>query len=294
MSGTAGCYPISHIFVINPPVLGAKRRRLFDRQFDNWQKPVPPISYFGINKNHLAAVDESRYRHLIKDDRSGWTKLKLRMGWEKNAENFKQVYDQALRTDEKVTAVVEIGRVANALSHLRTWKQCAEFADGELCMVVEDRAVINPEIDFDRVNWPQGAELMHLWPGSVGSFKAYSDDYVELVPKWSPGAINWRSSGYIITPACARRYLATLLPYKVNRTIDMELWYGGRPKAFAVRSPWVRPRSVVTQVSQRSALYVFARQVLYWCRFFLPRTFRERHPYLLDDELRFDEPRLDP
>ena len=114
----AGHYPISRIFVVNPPVLGAKRRKLFDRQFKNWQKPVPPISYSGVNKNHLAAVDESRYRHWIKDDRSGWTKLKLCMGWEKNAENFKQDYDPILRTDEKVTAVVEIGRVACALSHV--------------------------------------------------------------------------------------------------------------------------------------------------------------------------------
>ena len=218
------------------------------------------------------------------------------MGWEKNAENFKQDYDPILRTDEKVTAVVEIGRVANALSQLRIWKQCAEFSDSELLMVVEDDAIINPEIDFDHVSWPEGAELLHLWPGGVGSFKAYSDDYVELVPKWAPGSINTSSLGYIITPAGARRYLATLVPYTVNRTVDTALWYGGgvSAKAFAVRRPWVRPSYVVSQVMQKSVLYTFFREVLYRCRSFLSRAFRERHPYLLKDSFSFDKPRLDP
>ena len=177
---------------------------------------------------------------------------------------------------------------------LGIWKQCAEFSDSELLMVVEDDAIINPENDFDHVSWPEGAELLHLWPGGVGSFRAYSDDYVELVPKWAPGAINTSALGYIITPACARRYLATLLPYTVNRTVDTALWYGGRPKAFAVRRPWVRPSYAVTQVTQRSGLYAFSREVLYRCRSFLPRAFRERHPYLLKDSFGFDKPRLDP
>ena len=286
-------YPISRIFVVNPPVLGAQRRRMFDRQFENWQKSAPPISYVGINKNHLAAVDKSRYRSWIKDDRPWWVRLKLRMGWERHAENFQQVYDPMLCTDEKVTAVVEIGRVANAMSQLKIWTRCARFADDKLCMVVEDDAIIDPAIDFDRVDWPEGAELMHLWPGGVKQYKAYSDDYVELVQKWAPGSANWTSLGYIMTPACARRYLSALCPYTVNRTIDMELWYGGRPRAFAVRRPWVCPRYTTSQVSRTGVLHACARKLLYGIRFFLPRAFRERHPYLLGDHYSFDKPRLD-
>ena len=285
--------PVTHIFVVNPPVLGAKRRQLFDRQFEHWQKPVPPISYMGVNKNYLAAVDKSEYRRWIRDDRPWWVKLKLRMGLERHAENFRQVYDPILRTDEKVTVLVKIGSVAGAMSHLKIWERCAQFPDDELCMVVEDKAIINPAMDFDRVDWPEGAELLHLWPGGVMQYRPYSDDYVELVLKWTPLCHNWTTLGYIVTPACARRCLSDLVPYIVNRTIDMGLWYGSRPKAFAVRRPWVRPRYTTSLVRQTGVLYCFGREVLYRGRYFLPRTFRERHPYLLGDQYDFDEPRLD-
>lgn len=58
--------PIARIFVINPPALGKKRRRDFEKQFQKWSKQPPPISYVGVNKNHLDLSESSKYRHLSK------------------------------------------------------------------------------------------------------------------------------------------------------------------------------------------------------------------------------------
>lgn len=288
-------YPITRIFVVNPPVLGKKRRRAFEKQFAGWPKRPPPIFYSGVNKNHLDLTAGSKYEHLIIDDRSRWARLKLRLGWERRAENFRQKYDPVLREANWVVTPVEIGRVANALSQIKIWESCKDLPDDELCMIVEDDALINPEIPFGGVEWPETADLLYLWSGGIGFYEGYSDDYVRVLQKWKKDRCNWTSLGYIITPACARRFLSKLVPYIVGRTIDMEILYRGTPHVFAVRRPWVCPTWSSSLVAQPSGLHSLARKIGYRFRFLLPRGFRRKYPFLSDSEKhrrRFDEPRL--
>ncbi len=289
--------PISCIFVVNPPRLGRRRRRIFEKQFENWPKRPPPVFYVGVNKNFMGLTESSEYRHLIIDDRSRWTKLKLRFGLERRQQDyFRRTYDPLLCQADWVTEPVEIGRVANALSHVNAWKNCRHRSEDEVCMIVEDDALINPEIEFDGIEWPETADLLHLWPGGIGFYEGYSDDYVRVLQKWKKGGCNWTSIGYIITPACARRFLSKLVPHIVNRTIDMEILYRGTPHVFAVRKPWVMPTYRATSlVAQPTKLHSLARAIFYRLRFLLPHGFRKRHPFLLESRKHrrgFDEPRL--
>ncbi len=287
---------VSCIFVVNPPGLGKKRRKVFEKQFESWPKRPPPIFYRGINKNHLDLRESSKYRRMIIDDRSRWVRLKLRLGLERHARNFRQKYDPMLRQSDQVTQPVEIGRVANAFSHISVWKQCLHFPDDEACMIVEDDALINPEIEFDGIEWPETADFLHLWPGSIGFYESYSDHYVRIVRKWTHHKCNYMSIGYIITPACARRFLSELVPYVVGRTIDMEILYRGTPHAFAVKRPWVFPIYGTSLVAQPSRLYILARAICHRLRFLFPYSFRKRHPFLVQDikkPQRFDKPCLE-
>lgn len=289
-------YPITRIFVVNPPVLGKKRRKIFEKQFGRWPRRPPPIFYGGVNKNHLDLTAGSRYEHLIIDDRSRWVRLKLRLGWERRAEDFVCEYEPMLREAGWVSEPVEIGRVANALSQIRIWQACKDLPDDELCMIVEDDALINPEIPFDGIEWPEAEGLLHLWPGGIGFYEEYSDDYVRVSQKWKKGVgANWTSLGYVIAPACARRFLSKLVPYIVGRTVDMEILYRGTPYVFATKKPWVRPTWSPSLVAQPPKLRSLAGGVLHGLWFLLPRSFRRRRPAMFEERdlrRRFDRPRL--
>ncbi len=280
--------------MINPPVLGKKRRKLFEQQFQNWQTKPPPISYNGVNKNHLV-LEESKYQHLIKDDRRWWVKLKLRLGWEKYAQDFAQKYDPMLTRKKKDAAVRRIGSIAAAFSQIEIWNLCRKMPADDLCMIVEDDAIINPAIPFDGIGWPESADFLHLWPGGIGQYEKYSDQYVKVLQKWEPNKLNYTALGYVITPACARRFCSELVPYDVQRTIDTEILYSSTPNLFAVRTPWVRPVYTTSFARQPSLLHVLARPVAYAIRAFLPSSLRSAHPYLLDKKThtQFDQPRLD-
>ncbi len=285
--------PITRIFVVNPPVLGKQRRKAFEKQFQGWRKPPPPIAYAGVNKNHLDLGKGSEYRHLINDNRPPWVKLRLRLGWEKHAENFRQKYDPMLRQADWVTEVLPIGHLACTLSHIEVWKLCRDVPDDGLCMIVEDDALINPAIEFGGIEWPETADFLHLWPGGIGFYEKYSDDYVKIVPKWQPDRCNWTALGYLITPACARRFLAELIPYIVNRTVDVEMCYRGTPNAFAVRKPWVRPMHTTSLIVRTTQLHTLARRAAYRIKALFPESFRARHPFWLkEQEQQFDEPQL--
>ena len=287
---------VTRMFVVNPPGLGAARRRVFERQFRGWPRPPPPISYTGINKNYLDLGGGSKYRHLIQDDRSPLVRLKLRLGWEKHAEDFRQRYDPILTTADWVSAVLPIGHLACSLSHMEVWRMCGKEPDDSLCMVVEDDALINPAIEFDGIEWPEAADVLQLWSGQIRIYEGYSDRYVKMIPEWQSNSCNWGTLGYIITPACARRFLSELVPYIVNRTVDLEIWYRGAPDtSFGVRKPWVRPiHTERLAEGSMPGLRSLVRRAFYCVRGLFPASFRERHPFWLQkQERQFEEPQLE-
>lgn len=288
--------PITHIFVINPPGLGKQRRESFDAQFKHWQKALPPRTYFGVNKNCLD-LSNWKYRHLVRDDRLLWNRLKLRWGFQPCVEHFAQQYGTLFGDRTPSPAIIEIGHIACTISHVKVLERISHFPADELCMVVEDKALINPAIEFNGIAWPEEAAFLHLWPGSINRYEKYSDDYVKILKKWSvKEGVNWTTLGYIVTPAGARDILSDVIPIPVNRTVDIHILYGGVPGLFAVRKPWVRPFFTASRLVQSTPVpQVLARIAAYHLQFLLPASFLARHPNLAKKQVKpqFDSPRLD-
>ena len=297
---------ITHIFVVNPPDLGRKRREMFDAQFNNWQRPVPARTYLGVNKNWLD-IRGWRYERVIKDDRRLWNTLGLRWGLQPRAEKFIENYGcspfEGLSADpergdkygREDGSVLEVGRLAEWLSHIKIWQRISRFPEDELCMVVEDKVLINPAIEFEGIEWPEESDFLHLWPGGIMQYEGYSDSYVKILRKWSPEKHNWTSLGYILPPAGARRFLSGLKPITGRKTVDLYLLYRCTPHLFATREPWVRPMYVTSLCRTRPLLWLLIRALAFNLRFLLPLSWRERYPYLLNSpHSQFDLSRSDP
>ena len=287
--------PITHIFIINPPQLGKRRRKIFDAQFAHWQKPLPPRTYSGVDKNHLD-MEGWQYKSQIRDDRSLWIRLKLRWGLEPRAVCLVQRYG-ALFGPKTARQPISIGHTACAISHIKVLERIGQFPENELCMVVEDDALLNPVIAFDGIAWPDDAAFLHLWPGGINRYEKYSDDYVRIRKKWSSeeGA-NWTMLGYVVSPVGARAILSDIVPVPVNRTVDTHILYGSIPELFAVRNPWVRPFFVTSSlIGGAPVMLSFIRWGAYHLRFLLPASILARHPNLAARRTRprFDTPRLD-
>ena len=161
-------------------------------------------------------------------------------------------------------------------------------------MTVEDDALINPAIEFDGVERPEGADFLHLWPKGIAFYEKYSEKYVKIVRKWRPDNCNWMTLGYLITPDYAQQLLSELIPYTINRTVDMELLYTASGTLFAVKKPWVRQINTVRLTARSPHFYLLAHTIIRPFRFLFPEFLRARHPaWLKEQETQFDEPRLE-
>ena len=124
---------IDYLVVINPPVMGRKRKKRFARHLSQFQGRLPPVKYIGVNKNHLDMRNWENFS-LLRDKRGLFVRLKLKIGWEKNAIDFASRYGaffQPLHMYPRYSLVRRsrrrvwhwyVGVTGCFLSHIEAWR----------------------------------------------------------------------------------------------------------------------------------------------------------------------------
>lgn len=213
---------VPFIVVINPPVLGATRRKYLERHLSTCSGRIPPIKYIGVNKNHLDI--RSWNSPMLRDERNLFTRFKLAMGLEKHIIDFKKEYGQYFQVGprdmpgEKAFCSGTVGVIACAISHIKSWEYVArELKTNQAALITEDDVFLSKHQSFDKVRMPEEADILYQ-SQMVTQVEEYDGEFVRIKAS-EAGAYT-----YFLTGTGARKLCDALLPVPDCRDIDMEMF----------------------------------------------------------------------
>ncbi len=212
---------VPFVAVINPPVLGARRRKRLEAHLPTCRGRIPSVKYMGVNKNHLDIRGWNS--PLLRDERGFFIRSKLALGLEPHVKDFKKEYGHYFRVGprdvpmEKASAGT-VAMIACAISHIQVWEYVArELEDDQAALILEDDVFLSRDQSFDTVRMPAEADILYqshrVTPG-----EAYDEEFFRVKASAS-GAYT-----YFLTAKGANKLCAALLPAPDCRDIDMEMF----------------------------------------------------------------------
>lgn len=212
---------ISRVIVISPQGLGDERYARIAKHLAQYAPELPPISRIdAINKNYFD-YRNSRYKNWITDNRDLFTRLKLRFNLEPNKQDFGALYDRHFTGGAKPKRRLPIypGAHACSLAHIAAWQSIRDTDD--LCLILEDDAVLLSGIDSASFSWPKGAHVLHLIRSFV-RLPPFDSDFKQL-PRRNPCYVNC-TAAYVISPEGAKLLLNKSLPMPAGKSIDCHIF----------------------------------------------------------------------